>query len=73
MAQEVLTTEYVIIGECGAILIKRLGITTEHSPTTRDENFILNCVSNNQITPLFIRDVSKVLGDNKINITRIYY
>jgi phosphoserine phosphatase len=36
-----------------------------------DEKYVLHCVSTDQIPAKFIRDVSKVLATNQINITRI--
>jgi phosphoserine phosphatase len=35
------------------------------------EKFILNCISTSKLTPKFLRDVSKTLASNKINILRI--
>ncbi|RLA63635.1 MAG: phosphoserine phosphatase SerB [Epsilonproteobacteria bacterium] len=37
---------------------------------TKDK-FILNCISVNKLHPKFLRDISKVLADHKINILRI--
>ncbi len=40
-------------------------------PFSTNEKFILNCISTSKLTPKFLRDVSKTLADNKINILRI--
>jgi phosphoserine phosphatase len=39
--------------------------------TINENNFILNCVAVDEITPAFIRDVATTLADQKINIKRI--
>jgi len=39
--------------------------------TFTENNFILNCVAVDEITPAFIRDVATTLADQKINIKRI--
>lgn len=39
--------------------------------TFTENNFILNCVAVDEITPAFIRDVATTLADEKINIKRI--
>ncbi len=39
--------------------------------TITENNFILNCVAVDEITPAFIRDVATTLADQKINIKRI--
>ncbi len=36
-----------------------------------NEKFILNCISTSKLTPKFLRDVSRTLATNKINILRI--
>jgi len=36
-----------------------------------NEKFILNCISTSKLTPKFLRDVSRTLASNKINILRI--